>query len=178
MLMQSFYAICSLEVAMPITSFHRFVITFAGATVREAQRAEAGERIYHIVESPPQHWAIFENHEPVAMSSAQGAQLAQLLAALAPFPDPEVAPSAAGADGTWVTVVVQHASQQLAYRWWSLPPKGWAKLAAITDFVVQIADAPQAAEAERQKLVARQLFAHLAARDLAGMLALYHPDIQ
>lgn len=162
---------------MPITSFYHFLITFADATSRDVGNIGANERFYHIVEAQPQHWAVSENGQPVAIDSAQQAQLVQLLDALSPLPDPAIEPVAFGSDGTWVTVVVQTGDQQIAYHWWSIPPAGWGKLAAITQLVQQLADAPRLQVAERERQLARQFFTYLAARDLAGMQALYHPDV-
>jgi ketosteroid isomerase-like protein len=165
------------EPAMPITLFYHFVITFADAISRDDRDAGKIDRLYRIVESPQHRWVVSENGQPVSMADAQQAQLGQLLDALSSLPDPAIEPIAFGSDGTWVTVVIQTGDQQIAYRWWSLPPAEWAKLAAITQFVQQIADAPRLGDVARQQQIARQFFAHLAARDLPQMLALYHPDI-
>jgi hypothetical protein len=162
---------------MPITSFYHFLITFADATSRELGDIGQNERFYQLVESPQHHWSISENGQPVSITDAQQAQLGQLLEALAPLPDLVVEPIALGSDGTWLTVVVQRGDRQISYRWWSIPPAHWAKLAAITQLVQQIADAPRHQAADRQRQLMRQFFAQLAARDVAGMLALYHPDI-
>jgi hypothetical protein len=162
---------------MPITLFYHFVITFADTTRRDVGDQEKSDHVYKIVESPQHHWTISENQQPVTIADAQHAQLAHLLAALPPFPDPAIEPIVFGSDGTWVSVVIQRGDQQLAYRWWVHPPASWDKLAAITEFIQQLADAPREQEAQRQRQITRQFFDQLIARDLAGMLALYHPNI-
>jgi len=128
---------------MPITSFYHFLITFADATSRDVGDIGENERFYHLVEAPQQHWTVLENAQPVSIADAQHEQLAQLLAALSPLPDPAIEPIAFGSDGTWVTAVIQTGDQQISYRWWSLAPANWDKLAAITQLVQQLADAPR-----------------------------------
>ncbi|MDQ2996567.1 MAG: phosphotransferase [Chloroflexota bacterium] len=162
---------------MPLTSFYRFVITFADATSRDVGDIGQIERFYHLVEAPQQHWTVSENEQPVSIADAQQAQLVQLLGALSPLPDPAIEPIAFGSDGTWVMMVIQTGDQQISYRWWSLPPADWGKLAAIAQLVQQLADAPRLQAADCQRQLTRQFFDHLADRDLAGMLALYHPNI-
>ncbi|MEP7188931.1 MAG: hypothetical protein ABI901_07080, partial [Roseiflexaceae bacterium] len=157
---------------MPITLFYRFVITFADATSRDIGDGGKSDRFYHLVESSQQHWTVSENQQPVAIADAEQTQLVQLLDALSPLPDPAIEPIAFGSDGTWVTMVIQTGDQQISYRWWSLPPADWGKLAAIAQLVQQLADAPRLQAADRQRQLTRQFFDHLAARDLAGMLAL------
>lgn len=163
---------------MPLTRSYHFVITFAEATSRDAALDGSIDRAYRIAESPQHRWTISEHGQPVAIDGEQQSQLAQLLAGLAPLPDPAIAPEFAGSDGTWVTVVILRGDQQVSYRWWVRPPAGWEALGAVVEFVQQLADAPREQEAQRQRQIARQFFDCLAARDLAGMLAIYHPDIQ
>ncbi|MBC8075712.1 MAG: nuclear transport factor 2 family protein [Chloroflexales bacterium] len=163
---------------MPITVFYRFVVTFAGAATPDDSPVGYSDRVYSIVEPPQQRWTIAEDEQTVALTDAQHERLVRLLAALEPPPNPTIAPMVPGSDGTWRTVIIRHGDQQTAYRWWGSPPTAWAALDAICQYVQQLADIPREQVAQRQRQITRQFFDRLAARDLPGMQALYHPDIQ
>jgi len=162
---------------MATTKFYLFVVTFAGAQTRDLAALGQSDRVYQIAESPQHDWAIVENEQLVATTGEQQALLARLLAALDPLPDLAIEPTSFGSDGTWITFVIQRGDQQTTYRWWASPPAGWSALGAIAQYVQQLADLPREQVAQQQRRVVGQLFERIAARDLRGMLALYHPTI-
>lgn len=162
---------------MPITLFYDFVVTFADATTTEVSDGGHIDRVYRILEAPQHRWTITENDQPVAMTDEQHGQLVHLLAALQPPPDPTIEPTPPGWDGTWLSLVIRRGDQQTGYQWWVDPPSNWAVLGAITAYVEQLANIPRKQVAEQQRQVTRQFFDRLAARNLPGLLAQYHPDI-
>lgn len=163
---------------MAITHFYHFIVTYANATQSAPASKGNADRVYHLVESPQQHWTISENAQPLALTVEQHSHLVHLLAALQPLPDPTIAPELEGADGTWITFVVLQGDQQTSYRWWLSPPTPWHSLGAITHYVEQLADLPRTQAARQQREIMQQFFNCLIARDLPGMLTHYHADIQ
>ena len=162
---------------MPTTLFHSVVVSFAGATPSDTSTTAHQDYVYRIIESPQHHWMLFENERSVILTGEQHAVLVQMLAALQPLPDPKEEIAIPGCDGTWISFIIQRGDQQMVYRWWVYPPSKWMLLGTITDYVHQLANTERQQVHKRQQDITRQFFDCLAARDLPGMLAYYHPDI-
>jgi SnoaL-like domain len=172
------------QTVMAATWYYDFTITFADAIIAPStSEQERIERVYNINESPQHHWTIAENGVSVAISDEQQEQLQHLLKELRLLPEhalPKnaIVPPFLGCDGTWTTIRIRWGDQQTSYRWQNNPPIEWVILDKIAEYVMDLADIPRKVLAQQQNEVTRKFFERLAARDLSGMLACCHPDIQ